>query len=44
MFGALKIDKKSDEGLQYLLRSLLESGKVKAVFTLKKQNENGFAV
>ena len=41
MARELKIDKPLEEGVQYLLRSLLETGKVKAVFTLKKVNENG---
>ena len=41
MAKELKIDKPLKEGVQYLLRSLLEKGKVKGVFTLKKVNENG---
>ena len=41
MSKLLKIPKSTDEGVQDLLRYLLETNKVKAVFTLRKLNENG---
>ena len=36
MTKALKINKNSEQGIQDLLRFLLENGKVKGVFALKK--------
>jgi len=41
MSKLLKMTKSSDEGVQDLLRYLLENDKVKAVFTLRKLNETG---
>jgi len=39
--SVLKISKNAEEGLRELLRFLLEKKRVKAVFTLRKINENG---
>ena len=41
MSKLLKLDKNTDEGVRYLLNDLLETGKVSAVFSLRKLNENG---
>jgi len=41
MTKALKINKNSEQGIQDLLTFLLESGKVKGVFTLKKISKDG---
>ncbi|OQX56683.1 MAG: coenzyme F420 hydrogenase [Candidatus Cloacimonas sp. 4484_209] len=43
MSKVLEMDKGVEEGIQELLRFLLENGKVKGVFTLKKERENGVA-
>lgn len=41
MTKILKIDKSTEEGLKELLRFLLENGKVKGFFTLRKIGEHG---
>jgi formate dehydrogenase subunit beta len=41
MTKILVINKGAEEGLKHLLKSLLESGKVKGVFTLRKIDERG---
>ena len=41
MSKALKINKGIEEGITDLLESLLQSEKIKGVFTLKKMNEDG---
>src|SRR4030042_5765170 len=41
MTKALKINKNSEQGILELLKFLLESGKVKGVFTLKKMGKEG---
>lgn len=41
MTKLFKIDKSTDEGVRLLLKDLLETGKISAVFSLKKLGENG---